>query len=32
MIEEDIKGGWQPRVDLEGATQPGAKLWKRLWK
>lgn len=32
MIEEDIKGGWQPRVDLEGATQEGAKLWKRLWK
>ncbi len=32
MIEDDIKGGWHPRVDLEGASQPGAKLWKKLWK
>jgi len=32
QIADDIKGGWQPRVDLEGATQPGAKLWEKLWK
>jgi hypothetical protein len=32
QIAEDVKGGWEPRVDLEGATQPGAKLWKKLWK
>jgi outer membrane protein assembly factor BamB len=32
QIEDDIKGGWLPSVDLEGATQQGAKLWKKLWK
>jgi hypothetical protein len=32
QIAADIKGGWHPRVDLEGATQPGAKLWKKTWK
>jgi outer membrane protein assembly factor BamB len=32
QIEADIKGGWIPKVDLEGATQPGAGLWKALWK
>ena len=32
QIADDIKKAWQPRVDLEGATQPGAKLWKELWK
>jgi len=32
QIADDIKGGWQPRVDLEGATQPGAELWRSLWK
>lgn len=28
----DMKGGWKPRMDLEGATQPGVKLWKDLWE
>jgi hypothetical protein len=23
---------WKPRVDLEGATQPGAKLWGKIGK
>ncbi len=32
QIAEDIKGAWKPRVDLKGATQPGAKLWKKIWK
>jgi hypothetical protein len=32
QIAEDIKGGWMPRVDLEGATQPGVKLWEKIWK
>ena len=32
LIEEDIKDGWKPRVDLEGATQPGAKLWEKIWQ
>jgi hypothetical protein len=32
QIEADVKGGWQPRVDLTGATQPGAKLWEEIWK
>ena len=32
MIEDDVKGGWHPRVDTDGATQQGAKLWKKLWK
>lgn len=32
QIAEDIKDAWKPRVDLEGATQPGAKKWKKLWK
>lgn len=32
QVEADIKGGWKPRVDLEGATQPGAKLWKDMWE
>jgi len=32
QIMPDIKDGWKPRVDLEGATQPGAKLWKDMWE
>jgi hypothetical protein len=32
QIVEDVKGAWEPRVDLTGATQAGAKLWKKLWK
>ena len=32
QLIEDVKGAWEPRVDLTGATQPGAKLWKKLWK
>lgn len=32
QIAEDTKAGWQPKVNLEGATQPGVKLWKKLWK
>jgi hypothetical protein len=31
QIVEDVKGGWEPRVDMTDATQPGAKLWKKLW-
>jgi outer membrane protein assembly factor BamB len=32
QIAEDIKGAWKPKVDLKGATQPGIKKWKALWK
>ncbi len=32
QIADDVKGGWKPRVDLEGATQPGAKLWEGIWE
>jgi outer membrane protein assembly factor BamB len=32
QIAGDIKGAWKPRVDLEGATQPGVKLWKKKWR
>ena len=32
QIADDISGAWKPRVDLEGATQPGAELWKKDWK
>jgi hypothetical protein len=32
QIAEDIRGGWKPRVDLTGATQPGARLWEEIWK
>ena len=32
QIAEDLKGGWQPKVDLTGATQPGAELWKEIWE
>jgi hypothetical protein len=32
QIAEDIKAGWQPKVNLKGATQPGVKLWKKLWE
>jgi outer membrane protein assembly factor BamB len=31
-IVEEIKEGWKPRVDLTGATQPGAKVWEQIWK
>ncbi len=32
QIAEDIRDAWKPRVNLEGATQPGVKMWKRVWK
>lgn len=32
QIADDVEGGWKPRVDLTGATQPGAKLWEEIWK
>ncbi len=32
QIAEDIKDGWKPRVDLIGATQPGAELWEEIWE
>lgn len=32
QIAEDIKDAWKPKVDLEGATQKGANLWKKIWK
>ena len=32
QIADDLKGGWKPKVDLTGATQPGAKLWEQTWK
>ncbi len=32
QIAEDIKDAWKPRVDLEGATQEGAELWKKIWE
>jgi hypothetical protein len=32
QIAEDAKSAWQPQVDLEGATQPGATLWEKLWE
>lgn len=32
QIAEDIKDAWKPKVDLEGATQKGAKKWKKMWK
>ncbi|MGD9157669.1 MAG: aryl-sulfate sulfotransferase [Desulfobacteraceae bacterium] len=32
QIAEDIKDAWKPKVDLEGATQKGAKTWKKIWK
>ena len=32
QIAEDIKDAWKPKVDLKGATQQGAKKWKKLWK
>ena len=32
QIAEDIKDAWKPRVDLEGATQPGVKTWEETWK
>ena len=32
QIAEDIKEGWKPIVDLTGATQPGVRLWKKIWK
>jgi hypothetical protein len=32
QIAEDAKAGWQPKVNLEGATQPGVKLWKKIWE
>ena len=32
QIVENIKDGWKPKVDLTGATQPGVKMWKKIWK
>jgi hypothetical protein len=32
QIAEGILEEWKPKVDLTGATQPGAKLWEKLWK
>lgn len=32
QIAEDIKDAWKPKVNLEGATQKGAKVWKKIWK
>jgi hypothetical protein len=32
QISKDIKDAWKPKADLEGATQQGAKKWKKLWK
>jgi outer membrane protein assembly factor BamB len=32
QIAKDIKDAWKPRVDLKGATQPGVKKWKRIWR
>ena len=32
QIAGDIKDAWKPKVELEGATQKGAKRWKKLWK
>ena len=32
QIVKDLKDGWKPRVDLTGATQPGVKLWKKIWE
>ena len=32
QIADDIKDGWRPRVNLEGATQQSVELWKKLWE
>jgi outer membrane protein assembly factor BamB len=32
QIAEDVKAGWQPKVNLEGATQPGGELWEKIWE
>jgi len=32
QIAEDVKAGWQPKVNLDGATQPGVKLWEKVWE
>ena len=32
QIADDIKDAWKPKVDLEGATQKGAKIWEKIWK
>ena len=32
QIVEDIKDGWKPRVNTTGATQPGVKIWEKIWE
>jgi hypothetical protein len=32
QIAEDVKAGWQPKVNLEGASQPGVELWEKIWE